>query len=181
MNHAHDLAESAFDAGAHHRVRPEPSAWVRKLFVVLAAAYGTTFLAKFATGDINDNGEDKGVRAALLLWESDLISFDPGVIEAAVARCREESPVFPPNLPQIVQACKAITPRKSFYGEESDRLLPLDRTVVQPVAFERKGDGRDWARALQARHEAGHSLTPFQVMSYRQVLRLNVDMAGAGA
>lgn len=179
MNHSHELAESAIAGGAHHRVRPEPSQWIRKLFVVLQAAYGTSFLSKFATGELNDAGEDKGVRAALLVWESDLIAFAPDVIEAAVARCREESPVFPPNLPQVVQACKSITPRKSYYEEIGNLALPMDRPASRPVEFERKKDGRDWARALQARHKAGQNLTPFQIDSYRQVLRL--DAVGAGA
>jgi len=179
MNHAHELAESAIDGGAHHRVRPEPSQWIRKLFAVLQAAYGTTFLAKFATGELNDAGEDKGVRTALLVWESDLIAFAPDVIEAAVARCREESPKFPPNLPELVQACKAITPRKSYYEEIGNLALPMDRPVVRPVEFERKGDGKDWARALQARHDAGQHLTLFQIASYRACLRL--DTVGAGS
>lgn len=179
MNHVQDLAESAIDGGAHHRVRAEPSQWIRKLFVVLQAAYGNIFLAKFATGELNEAGEDKGVRAALLVWERDLIAFAPDVIEAAVARCREESPKFPPNLPEVVQACKSITPRKSYFEETGQRQLPMDRTVVRPVEFDRKGDGRDWARALQARHQAGQYLTLFQIASYRKVLRL--DTVGAGS
>jgi len=35
-----------------------------------------------------------------------------------------------------------------------------------------RGDGRDWARALQCRDQSGERLTRFQVNAYRQVLRL---------
>lgn len=35
-----------------------------------------------------------------------------------------------------------------------------------------QGDGRDWARWLKARHEAGEQLTIAQVEMYRRALRM---------
>ena len=83
---------------------------IRKLFLVLHGCYGNLFTSKFSTGAIDSNGKDKGIRAAMLVWESALSKYPPEVIEEAATRLSTDCPDFPPSLPKFVSICRACMP-----------------------------------------------------------------------
>lgn len=166
MNRSHEIAALASHAlngvgqaqgrSQGQATRPEASQRTRKLFVVLQSAYGTAFLAKFSSGELNERREDKGMRAAQLVWDAALAEFADEVIEAAARSIQRECPQFPPSLPQFVRACEALTPRKTYFEEHG--LLALPAPTLQrllDVQTELRGDGKDWARRIAARVAAG--------------------------
>lgn len=153
-----DLAQHALQGGEQQgqSQRPEASIRTRKLFVVLQSAYGTAFLAKFSTGELNERREDKGMRAAQLVWDAALAEFEDDVIETASRNAQRESPEFPPSLPQFVKACEALTPRKTYFEENGLLALPAPKLErLLDVPFELKGDDKDWARKIVARINHG--------------------------
>lgn len=160
-----DVAELARVAVETAReTRPEATA-VRKLFVLMHGSYGNAFLSKWSTGEKDDAGKDKGIRAAMLVWDAALRKFPDGVIETAAARMREAHPEFPPSLPQFERLCDAAMPRKSYAQEHGLPMLPPPAPVQ--VSFHSQGDNRDWARRILARQEAGD----------KRLTRAQLDMA----
>lgn len=172
MNDISTLAHDAIHQAAHQpRPKREASPTTRKLFVLLHGSYGNLFLSKFATGEKTDDGRDKGVTAAMLVWDAALAKFTPDVIEAAAQRLKSENPEFAPNLPQFEKTCEAITPRKTYAEENNLPRLPAPVAAPRaPVSFEAQGDSKDWARSIMARAAAGERITPYSLRSARQAL-----------
>ena len=87
MSQVATLAQEAIhQAASQPRQKREASSTVRKLFVLLHGSYGSLFLSKYATGEKSEAGGDKGVAAAMLVWDAALAKFAPDVIEAAAKR-----------------------------------------------------------------------------------------------
>ena len=181
----HNLSAIAAGAVAHVGTAQAPqtaeplqvSPVVRKLFMLLHGSYGALFLGKFSTGEKDAQGRDKGIRAAMKVWDAKLASFPPDVVEKAADRLSAQYPDFPPNLPQFEAVCRAAMPRTT-YAEESGlpRLAAPVAAQVEPVNFVPHGDAKDWARRLLARHEAGDSLRPIQLRFARQALGMEGHM-----
>lgn len=171
---------SAGQQQGHLAPRPEASQRIRKLFVVLQGAYGTAFLAKFSSGELNERREDKGVRAAQLVWDVDLAKFEDDVIEAAFKSIKRECPEFPPSLPQFEKVCEALTPRKTYFEESGLLALPapkVERLLDVPV--ELQGDGKDWARKIVARINHGdQTVTRHSRMAAMDALGMNKQHGG---
>lgn len=145
---------------------------VRKLFVVLHAAYGSLFTSKFATGQ-KVGEHDMGMVSAMKVWDSTLSRLPGEVIEAAAARLNTEHPEFPPNLPQFERLCAAAMPRKTWAQEQGLPALPAPKIQPVQVSLDARGDGKDWARRILARIEQGdRTVTPYIVKSARQALRV---------
>lgn len=178
MNHIATLAHEAVrEAAAQPRQKREASVTVRKLFVLLHGAYGSLFLSKYATGEKSESGGDKGVAAAMLVWDAALSKYTPDVIEAAAKRLMGENPEFAPNLPQLEKVCEAITPRKTYSEEAGLPRLPAPAPAEPTkVSFEMRGDGRDWARRIMARQEAGDRIRPYSLQCARQALGMEGKM-----
>lgn len=170
-----DLASMAHDAireaSSQPRPKREASVTVRKLFVLLHGAYGSLFLSKYATGEKSEAGGDKGVAAAMLVWDSALSKFAPDVIEAGAKRLMSESPDFAPNLPQLEKVCESITPRKTYAEEAGLPRLPAP-APAEPIKvdFSKKNDGKDWARRILARAEAGDAIKAYTLWSAKVAL-----------
>lgn len=148
---------------------------IRKLFLLLHGSYGNLFTSKFATGERDANGKDKGIRAAMMVWEAALAKYPPDVIESAASRLTTECPEFPPNLPQFEAICKAVMPRKTYAEEQGlVRLPPPQKQSIGQVEYEVKNDGKDWARRIMARHEAGERLNPTTLRFAREALGQSV-------
>lgn len=163
------IAELAREAIHNAREERRESSAIRKLFVVMHGSYGNAFLSKWSTGQLDDSGSDKGVRAAMLVWDSTLRKFSDDVIEIAAGRMRSTNPEFPPSLPQFEKLCDAAAPRKSYAQEEGIRLLPPPAPVK--VSFAMRGDCKDWARRILARQEHGDkSLTRAQLSMARDAM-----------
>lgn len=179
MTQVATLAHEAIrDAAAQPRQKREASTTVRKLFVLLHGAYGSLFLSKYATGEKSESGGDKGVAAAMLVWDAALSKFSADVIEAGAKRLMHEHPDFAPNLPQMEKVCEAITPRKTYAQEAGLPRLPAPAPAAPvKVDFSRQNDGKDWARSILARSEAGESIRSYTLLSARQALGLEGRMA----
>ena len=166
-----DLAQAhVLSGGGDSPGKPQASAMVRQLFVLLHGAYGVQFLSKFATGEMDSRGKDKGVRAAMLVWDSGLRDFPEDVVRSAAERFMGQSPEFPPSLPQLQALCRAIVPRLTHAQEHGlPRLMgPVLRREHAP--FERHRDGKDWARQHLANHAAGIAVGRFALQSARQAM-----------
>lgn len=145
---------------------------IRKLFILLHGSYGNLFISKFSTGEKDAQGRDKGIRAAMKVWESKLAQYPADVVETAAARMTAAHAEFPPNLPQFEVLCTAAMPRQT-YAEENNlpRLAaPVPAAPVELVDFKPKGDMKDWARRLLARHDAGEVLKPIQLRFAREAM-----------
>ncbi len=178
MNDVATLAQEAIHETVNQpRQKREASTTVRKLFVLLHGSYGSLFLSKYATGEKSEAGGDKGVAAAMLVWDAALSKFAPDVIETAAKRLMAESPEFAPNLPQLEKVCEAITPRKTYSEEAGLPRLPAPAPAEPTkVSFEMRGDGRDWARRILARQEAGDHIRPYALQCARQALGMEGKM-----
>lgn len=168
-------AQSLHESQAQARAPREASPTIRKLFVLLHGSYGNPFLAKFNTGQLVESGpnqgKDKGMLAAMLVWDADLSHFPGDVIEAAVKRAKDESPEFAPTLPKLVKLCEAIMPRKTHFEEQGLPMLPAPKLVRVDVRIEPVGDGKDQYRKIWARHLAGDkTLSMFSLKAAIEVL-----------
>ena len=169
-----DVATLAADA-VHNVAQAAPaeqavSMAVRRLFILMHGSYGNLFLSKFSTGEKDAQGKDKGIRAAMKVWESKLSAYSDEVIETAAGRM---SPDFPPNLPQFDALCQAAAPRQTYAQEQGLPQLPAP--VAAPplaVSFDLKNDGRDWARRILARAEAGEIIRQYTLSSARIAMGL---------
>lgn len=157
------------------------SPMVRKLFILMHGNYGTLFLAKFSTGEKDAAGHDKGIRAAMRVWDSRLQRFAQDVVHTAAGRLAGAHPSFPPSLPEFELLCEAVAPRQT-YAEENNlpRLAaPAPAAPVELVDFKPRGDMKDWARRLLARHDAGEVLRPLQLRFAREALGIKVQGGAA--
>ncbi|WP_349335381.1 hypothetical protein [Delftia sp. DS1230] len=144
---------------------------VKNLFLVMQGCYGSLFLSKFATGVLDDQGRDLGVRAAMRVWRTTLAKYTPDVIESAVARLTAEHPDYPPHLPQFEAMCRAATPRRTHAEEHGWLALPAPNAAPVHVQIEPQGDGKDWARRIVARVQAGdQTLTRTSIRAAMQAL-----------
>lgn len=75
--------------------------------------YGNLFLSRFATGELDAEGKDRGVKSAMVVWQSDLSRFDADVIRHAAERCKAEHVKFPPTLPEFLEICRSLQPRRA--------------------------------------------------------------------
>ena len=181
MSNVAMLAEAAIHRAPSGEQAAEPgdvSKAVRWLFVLLQGYYGSLFLAKWSTGVKDGGGRDLGIRAAMRVWDEQLARFQADVVTAATGRLLETNPEFPPTLPQFVQLCQAAAPRKSFAEEQGWPLLaPPEPAKPVAVSVKPKNDGKDWARRLVARHEAGDKLRPMQLRFAREALGMEGKQA----
>lgn len=83
---------------------------VNQVFKVLHGSYGSLFLAKFATGELDEAGKDKGIKSTRQVWAHGLRGMDAPTITAALERVLDTHPEFPPTLPQFIALCKASKP-----------------------------------------------------------------------
>ena len=139
------------------------STGVAKLFLLMQGSYGTAFLSKFSSG-VLEGGQDIGMRAALKVWGASLKKFMPDVIEAAAQRMAEAHPEFPPSLPQFEALCRAATPRKTYAEEAGLLTLPAPTFQRMEVPIKPHGDGKDWARKIMARSEAGDKTVSYRAL-----------------
>ena len=85
----------------------------KRLFMLFHGYYGNLFLSKFATGELDAEGKDRGIKSARLVWQNELRNYDVDTVVAAAKRCKEAHKEFPPSLPQFAALCAAIQPRKA--------------------------------------------------------------------
>ena len=175
----HDVATLAQRGFHQAQSAPAPlqvAPAIRKLFMVFHGSYGNTFIGKFSTGEKDADGRDKGIRAAMKVWEAKLGKYPADVIEVAADRAGAAHPEFPPSLPQFEKLCEAAMPRKTYAQEHGLPALPAPKADPIKVDLKPKNDGKDWARRLLARHEAGERLRPYTLTCARQALGMEGKM-----
>lgn len=87
---------------------------VKDVFRVFHGFYGVLFISKFATGQVNSQGKDKGILSARNVWAFELHKFDRVTVGAAIEVCKIMHQQFPPSLPEFLGHCKALQPRKTY-------------------------------------------------------------------
>ena len=142
---------------------------VRKLFLLMHGAYGNAFMSKFSTGEKDTRGKDKGIRAAMLVWDAKLAEYPAHVIDRALSKLHEHFKTFPPGLFEFDELCKSMLPPKSVSFDDFPKLPPpKDVSYVQISSV---GDGKDWARMIIAKHEAGGRISQTCVEFAKMALR----------
>ena len=136
------------------------SAGVKNLFLMLQGSYGAPFLAKFSSGVKDEQGRDLGIRSTMKVWDARLAKFPADVLATAYERVIVESPEFPPSLPLIEKICEAAMPRKTYAQEQGLVALPAPKVEPVQVNIQKRDDGKDWARRILARIEAGDKSIP---------------------
>lgn len=149
------------------------------VFRVLHGMYGNLFLAKFSTGQERGDGADGGVESAKAIWGHALCRYGLETVKAALAGCLQAHPEYPPSLPQFVALCDARAPRQTYAQKQGWKSLPPPESAEVPVSFEAKGDGKDWARRILARQEAGERIGIYALGSARMALGLQQRMEAA--
>lgn len=112
-----DVATLAAQAIQHAQTAPESlqvAPVIRKLFILLHGSYGNLFISKFSTGEKDAQGRDKGIRAAMKVWEAKLSQYPADVVETAAGRMTAAHAEYPPNLPQFEVLCMAAMPREAY-------------------------------------------------------------------
>lgn len=87
---------------------------VKDAFRALHGFYGTLFTAKYATGEVDSKGKDKGILSARMVWGYELRWYDRLTVGSAIDACRTAHPEYPPSLPQFVALCAASRPREPY-------------------------------------------------------------------
>lgn len=150
---------------------PEQRGITQKLFMLFHGAWGNLFLSRFVTGNVDEQGRDRGVLSAMKVWASSLRDTPDEVIEQAARRLIAEGGEYPPALPAFQATCRACTPRKTHAELTGYVALPAPKVEPKPFMFPRKNDGRDWARRIVASHEAGNAIATAALVDAKTVLR----------
>lgn len=172
MNNVATLAAAAIQQAQAQPEALQVAPVIRKLFILLHGSYGNLFISKFSTGEKDAQGRDKGIRAAMKVWESKLAQYSADVVETAAGRMTAAHAEYPPNLPQFEVLCIAAMPRQTYAEENNLPRLPAPTPAapVELVDFKPRGDMKDWARRLLARHDAGEVLKPIQLRFAREAM-----------
>ena len=145
------------------------------VFKVMHGFYGNLFLSKFASGQLNDAGDDIGVINARSIWGHGLSTFDEPTIKTALANCMDRHPEFPPSLPQFVILCRAAAPRKVYQPEVPE----IEMSQGLRSQYARK------AREINAKHDeiarekaSGITPLPMSLDGLKQSIAQAVALAG---
>ncbi len=150
---------------------------VKRLFMLFHGWYGNLFISKFATNERDENGRDKGIKSARIVWASELREFDPEIVMLAAQRAKTEHQEFPPSLPQFVAICRAVRPRAAFKAPEGPARIGMSAEARS----EHSRRVRDAAMAkLRARMdgETGHVRVDEGLNGLKQLIAKAVALGG---
>jgi hypothetical protein len=102
---------------------------VGQLFMHFHGSYGNLFSSKFATGQLNDQGLDKGILSARMVWANALAKFAPDIVMQAAERCKTLHKDFPPNLHQFLEICEACQPRAAYKPPEQAAQIGMSEDL----------------------------------------------------
>ena len=169
MIDARTLVAQAAQSSSMPTEPKQTSDMIRKLFLLMHGAYGNAFMSKFATGEKDGRGKDKGIRAAMLVWDAKLATYPSQTVDRAVSKLQEHFKTFPPGLFEFEELCKSLLPPKIVTFNDYPKLPQAkDVSHVQVTAV---GDNRDWARRIIAKHEAGGRISQACLDIARSALR----------
>lgn len=151
------------------------SVLIKRLFMLFHGRYGNLFLSKFATGELDAQGKDKGMLSARIVWQSELRDFGDEIVMEAARRAGDVHPEFPPSLPQFVALCRAAAPRKTWTDENPAPRLSMS----DALRTERSRRARDEAMAkYHARRGARAEGVEGDVSALHRLVAQAVGLAG---
>lgn len=150
---------------------------VKRLFMFLHGLYGNLFLSKFATGDLDAQGKDRGILSARMVWRAELARFNADTVMSAAQRCKEDHKDFPPNLGQFEAICRALQPRRMVNQTPPSNLVGMSAEARS--AHSRRVREAAMAK-LRARMDAetGHVAVEQDLCGLKQLVALAVATAG---
>lgn len=152
-----------------------PADAVNNVFKVLHGFYGNLFLSKFASGALDENGDDKGIVSARQVWGHGLREFDVSTIKAALSRCIERHPEYPPSMPQFVALCVSCQVREVYKPERL--ALPMSGALRSRYVAEARAR-LEKARASMVERETGYIPLPRNLIGLKQAIGRAVACAG---
>lgn len=177
MSDLADLAHSAVENLKHKSTDGKAvNREITQLFMLLHGAFGNSFTSKYATGQLDANGRDRGVLSAMQVWQRGLAEFPADVLHLAVTRLLDVPSKFPPDLPGFRALCREAMPRAVYVDPDP---VPLPNRLpapapIGPIVFEALGDGLDWARRIMAEIAAGKHKAPQVVRDAKCALGLSL-------
>lgn len=123
--------------------KPDGTKVANDVFKAMHGAYGKQFLDKFATGKLDANGHDEGIKSARMAWAHALKRFDVEVIAEALERMRRVHPVWPPALGEFERLCI----------EDAGPAIASARDVAEQLKA-LPCDGKAFASATKAARDA---------------------------
>ena len=154
---------------------PLPADAVNNVFKVLHGFYGNLFLSKFATGQADQAGEDQGIVSARQVWAHGLREFDVTTVKAALSRCIERHPEFPPSMPQFVQLCVACKVREVY---RTDLPALAMSSELRSRYVEQARERIDQARQRIVERESGYIPLPRGLDGLKQAVARAVACGG---
>lgn len=109
-------------------------------------------------------------------WRDGLRGFSAERIKYGLEHVSRQHPQWPPTLGEFMEVCGPAEPQPMYrHYLPAPKAEPIDPVMVAKLkqAFDRtkKGDPKDWARELIARHECGEHLLPIQLDFAREALQ----------
>lgn len=146
---------------------------IDRLFNRLNATYGRDFMSRWEGQDSN------AVKAS---WAHELAGFADKL--QMVAWALENLPERAPNVIEFRNLCrKAPAPETPQLPEPAadPARVAAELAKLAPVRAAAKNsvDGKDWARWIVARHEAGDSVRPISLQFAREALRAHLEPEAA--
>lgn len=102
-------------------------------------------------------------------WTVSLAGCSVGQIKRAVEWLRENRP-FPPTCPEFIAICKQFPDPEPAAAPALPRLRGPSQYLDNDVPYERKHDGKDWARRIRALVLARRKVPLISVEYAREVL-----------
>jgi hypothetical protein len=175
MSNVVELAQKAIYGAKNHTEDALDKVLVSDVFVALHGFYGVLFISKFATGEIDSSGKDKGIMSAKRVWASELSKFDRDTVGAAISACKTEHGKYPPSLPEFLRLCEAFKPRKTHKSE----ILAIEMGQSLRSAYARR------AREIIEKHnqraidkKTGYIEVPTGLDGLKQCIAAAVGAAG---
>jgi len=128
---------------------------VNNVFKVMHGFYGNLFLSKFSSGEMTGGGEDSGVVSARQVWAHGLRDFDGQTVKAALGRCMDAHPEYPPSLPQFVALCAAARPRQAWRPAVHAPALEMSQELRDKRRNEALAKARELVEQREAVEQAG--------------------------
>jgi hypothetical protein len=138
-----------------------PASWVDRIFDRMQGYYGSLWVDRWRSGDIDDNGRDRGLLNAKATWAIELGGFvgETERIAQAIESCRHRS--LPPTLPEFLELCRQAhgTPRAALPAPKVDPEVAKQRAkeiagIADGMAKRPGYDFRAWAQRIVANPKA---------------------------
>lgn len=143
-----------------------PSAWTDKIFAKLSLAYGRDFIGRWEGIDLGDVKTD---------WSHELSGFDahPEAIAYALANLPQKPPTVIEFRAIARRAPQPDAPRlEAPKADPAKVAAEIAKQIDLKSAFAPKEDGKEWARRIIARSEAGDRIRPITLRFAREALGL---------